>query len=177
MHAQEKGYIHVYTGDGKGKTTASVGLTIRAAAREWRILFVQFLKSGKSAELKILRSLPNVEVISGQTVSKFTFMMTPEELATAKKEMEGRLDEAISRVGELDLLVLDEALGAVSAGVIPEEKLLAFMRAKPEHLELVLTGRNPSPEVVAASDYCSEVCMRKHPYETEQLKARPGVEF
>lgn len=177
MPAQEKGYIHIYCGDGKGKTTASVGLTIRAAARDWRVLFVQFLKSGNSAELKILRSLPNVEVVSGQKVAKFTFAMTPEELAAAKKEMGDRLEDAISRAEELDLLVLDEALGAITAGVISEEKLLDFMRDKPKQLELVLTGRDPSEELIAASDYCSEVCMRKHPYETEELQARPGVEF
>lgn len=177
MPAQDKGYIHIYTGDGKGKTTASVGLTIRAAARKWRVLFVQFLKSGKSAELEVLRSFPNVEVVSGQKVAKFTFAMTPEELATAKQEMSERLDEAIRRAEEVDLLVLDEALGAISAGVISEEKLLTFMREKPVHLELVLTGRNPSDELVEQSDYCSEVRMRKHPYENEQLQGRPGVEF
>lgn len=179
MAKQKKGYIHIYAGDGKGKTTAATGLTVRAAAREWNVLFVQFIKSGKSAELRILRELPTVEVISGQKVGKFTFMMTDEERKIAVDEMSGRLEEAIKRAmsGELDMLVLDETLGAISSGMIPEERVLYLMRNKPEHMELVLTGRGPSEALIAEADYYSEIVMRKHPYETEGLDARPGVEF
>lgn len=177
--AQKKGRIHIYAGDGKGKTTAATGLSVRAAGRQWRVLFVQFLKSGKSAELNILRSLPTVEVVSGQTISKFSFQMTPEEKITALAEMGGRLAEALEKAqqGEVDLLVLDEALGAIQAGMIPQQEILDFLKNKPEALEVVLTGRNPSQELIDLADYYSEVVMRKHPYETEGLDARPGVEF
>ncbi len=174
---QKKGRIHVYSGDGKGKTTAATGLTFRAAARDWKIFFIQFLKSGNSAELKLLRKLDNVEVVSGQKIGKFTFLMSEEEKRTAFEEMQGRLEEAIARADEFDMIVLDEALGAISTGLIQEEVLLKFMQEKPDHLELVLTGRGPSEAIIAEADYHSEICMRKHPYVTEGLDARPGVEF
>ena len=179
MAKEEKGRIHIYAGDGKGKTTASVGLAVRASARGWKVLFVQFLKDGKSAELNVLRSLPTVTVLSGQKINKFTFAMTPEEKATAKAEMSERLKEACEKAenGEVDLLVLDEALGAIHAGVLSEESVLDFLDHKPYSLELVLTGRDPSQALIDRADYYSEVCMRKHPYETEGLNARPGVEF
>ena len=176
-HAQEKGYTHIYAGDGKGKTTAAVGLTVRAAARGWKILFAQFLKSGNSAELKILGQQPGVEIVTGQTIKKFTFAMTPEELAQAKAETTGRLEDIVARADQYDLVVLDEALGAVGAGVLPASALEDFMAHKPAHLELVITGRGPSPRMINLTDYYSEVCMRKHPYETESLNARPGVEY
>lgn len=176
-HAQAKGYIHIYAGDGKGKTTASVGLAIRASARGWKVLFAQFLKSGNSAELKILGQQPGVEIITGQTIKKFTFAMTPEEFAQAKAETTGRLEDIVSRAEDFDLLVLDEALGAVATGLLPEDLVVDFMAHKPTHLELVITGRGPSPRMIELTDYYSEVCMRKHPYETEGLNARPGVEY
>ena len=105
--------------------------------------------------------------------------MTPEEKATAKAEMSERLKEAREKAenGEVDLLVLDEALGAIHAGVLSEESVLDFLDHKPYSLELVLTGRDPSQALIDRADYYSEVCMRKHPYETEGLNARPGVEF
>ncbi|MDO5033750.1 MAG: cob(I)yrinic acid a,c-diamide adenosyltransferase [Eubacteriales bacterium] len=176
-HAQDKGYIHLYAGDGKGKTTAAVGLAIRAAARGWKVLFAQFLKSGNSAELKILDQQAEVKILSGQQIKKFTFAMTPEELAIATAETTGRLEDIVSRADAFDLVVLDEALGAVGAGLLPADLLTDFMSQKPAHLELVVTGRDPSPRMIELSDYYSEVCMRKHPYETEGLNARPGVEY
>ena len=179
MTAQKKGYIHIYSGNGKGKTTASVGLSVRAASRGWNVLFVQFLKSGKSAELDVLRALPSVKVVSVQKVGKFTFAMTEEERAIAMEEMSGRLEDAIqaAEAGDVDLLVLDECLGGIASGMLDEERVLEFMKNKPEGLELVLTGRDPSQALHDATDYHSEICMRKHPYETEGLDARPGVEF
>ncbi|MDO5016189.1 MAG: cob(I)yrinic acid a,c-diamide adenosyltransferase [Eubacteriales bacterium] len=174
---QERGRNHIYAGDGKGKTTAATGLAVRAASRGWRVLFIQFLKSGTSAELDVLRSLPNVDVISGQKINKFTFAMTPEELAETRQVMGDRLQLAIDEAKDYDLIVLDEALGAISAQVISEDLVADFMANKPQNLELVVTGRNPSERLVDLADYYSEVCMRKHPYETEGLNARAGVEF
>lgn len=174
---QEKGRNHIYAGDGKGKTTAATGLAVRAASRGWKVLFIQFLKSGTSAELDVLRSMPNVDVLSGQKINKFTFAMTAEELAETKQVMAGRLQLAIDEAKEYDLIVLDEALGAISAQVISEDMVANFMAEKPANLELVLTGRNPSERLIGLADYYSEVCMRKHPYETEGLNARAGVEF
>lgn len=175
--AQEKGYVHIYAGDGKGKTTAATGLTLRAASRGWRILFIQFLKSGESAELDLLRALPNVNVVSGQTIQKFTFAMNDEEKKACNEEMQSRLDNAIAHANDYDLIVLDEALGALSTCMIDEDSLVNFLQNRPPTLEVVLTGRDPSERLIKHADYYSEVCMRKHPYETEGLQSRPGIEY
>ncbi|MDO5734313.1 MAG: cob(I)yrinic acid a,c-diamide adenosyltransferase [Eubacteriales bacterium] len=176
---KKRGMIHLYAGDGKGKTTAATGLTVRAAGRDWRVLFVQFLKSGNSAELKILRSLPTVKVVTGQKVNKFSFHMTAEEKETARNEFRERLEaaRAAAEAGEVDLLVLDEALGTIQAGLLDEDQLYEFMAEKPEALELVITGRDPSPRIIELADYYSEICERKHPYRSFGLNARPGIEF
>lgn len=179
MSKQKKGYVHIYAGDGKGKSTACCGLAIRAAARDWKIGYYQFLKSGKSAELKILSSLPNVEVVSGMPSSKFVFNMNEEEKAMVHEALQQRLEDALqkAREGAYDLLILDEAMGAISTGMIDEESILDFLKDKPESLEFVMSGRNPSEAMIQAADYYSEVCMRKHPFESEGLGARPGIEF
>lgn len=177
--AQKRGFVHIYAGDGKGKSTAACGLAVRAAGRDWRVLFVQFIKSGNSAELKTLRALPTVEVISGQSINKFTFHMSPEELAAARKECQERLATAATRAaaGEVDLLVLDEALGAMNAGLLSEVELVQAIEARAPEVELVLTGRGPTEKLIELADYYSEVCERKHPYRTEGQNARPGIEF
>lgn len=185
-HGKSKeGRFHIYAGDGKGKTTASVGLSIRAAGRGWRVLFVQFLKSGNSGELTMMekiqdQGLGQIKLVTGQKINKFTFRQTPEELAITKEACQERLEEALraAKAGECDLLVLDEALGAIHAGVLDEKILTDFIAAnRPLTFELVVTGRDPSPALIELADYYSEVCARKHPYETIQLNARPGVEF
>lgn len=176
---KKRGMIHVYAGNGKGKTTASVGLTVRAAGREWPVRFVQFLKGGNSGELNVLRNLPTVTVVTGQTVNKFSFKMTDEERKIAQDEFNGRLLDArrAAEAGEMQLLVLDEALGTIQAGLLDEDLLLDFLDHKPNALELVITGRDPSDAIIDRADYYTEMCERKHPYATFGLNARPGVEF
>jgi cob(I)alamin adenosyltransferase len=171
------GLIHLYTGDGKGKTTAAVGLSVRAKAAGLRVLFVQFLKSGNSAELKALET-QGVEVISGQPSSKFVFQMDPDEKEITRVFHEKRLIDAFKATeAGVDLLVLDEILGAIATGMVTEVMLLDFLNNKPKHLEVVLTGRDPSENILEVSDYVSEVVMRKHPFESSGLSARKGIEF
>ncbi len=174
----KKGRIHVYSGNGKGKTTASIGLATRASGREKKVIFVQFLKSGKSAELAQLEKL-GVSVFSGQPVKKFTFKMTEEEKAITRKFNDDRLQASIDTANNegLDLLILDEAIGAMAAGVFSADKVLEFLRNKPETLEVVLTGRDPSEEILALADYHTEMTLHKHPYVSENLPGRPGIEF
>jgi cob(I)alamin adenosyltransferase len=174
---EQLGLIHLYCGDGKGKTTASVGLAVRAKGSGLRVLFVQFLKSRQSGELGPLRDL-GIEVVSGQPSGKFVFQMDEEEKAANRIFHRQRLADAVerSRAG-IDLLVLDEILGAISTGMIDEEELISFLRTKPPHLELVLTGRDPSEKLIECADYISEVVMIKHPYEHSKMPARPGIEY
>ena len=174
---EQLGLVHLYCGDGKGKTSAAVGLAVRARGSGLSVLFVQFLKSGHSAELEPLRRL-GVEVISGQPFQKFVFQMDEEEKSETRAFHGQRLADLIERSGKgLDLLILDEITGAIATGMIDEGQVVGFLRSKPDHLEVALTGRDPSAALLEAADYVSEVRMVKHPYETRGIQARPGIEY
>ena len=146
----ERGLIHIYCGDGKGKTTAAIGLSVRAAGSGMRVLFVQFLKKAETSELNILTKLPQITVLR------------PSE------------DESWTDT-QADLLVLDEAIGAYNRGAIDRTKLLAFLKHKPESLEVEMTGRNPPGELIDLADYVSEIKKIKHPFDSG-IRARTGIE-
>lgn len=173
----DTGLIHLYCGDGKGKTTAAIGLTIRCAGRGGRILFCQFLKSRPTGELNILHTLPTVTVLRSHAIAKFTFQMTPEELAETKQQQELFFKQIIRRCQEIqpDMLVLDEIIPACRLQLVPETAVLSFLQHKPVSLEVVLTGRAPSQALLQAADYVSEICKRKHPYD-RGITARLGIE-
>lgn len=174
---EKLGLVHLYCGDGKGKTTAAVGLAVRAAGSGLSVLFVQFLKTGRSAELEPLREL-GVGVVSGQPFPKFVFQMNEGEKAETRAFHRQRLAEAIEKSKKgLDLLILDEIMGALATGIIDERDVIDFLRTKPDHLEVVLTGRDPPASLIEAADYVSEIIMRKHPYESKGTQARQGIEF
>ena len=176
--ARMNGLIHVYCGDGKGKTTAAVGLGIRACGRGKRVLLVQFLKGGGSGELNVLGGVPGFRVLPNPERMEFTFRMGEAERAEAAKLCGSRFKKAAeaAEAGGCDLLILDEVLNAVGAGMLPEEALLAFLKNKPGPLEIVLTGRGPSPQVLKLADYVSEIKKIKHPFD-RGVPAREGIEF
>ncbi len=177
---ERRGLTIVYTGDGKGKTTAAVGLTVRAAGNKMRVLFVQFIKgSWKSGEREILRSLPSVEVaVTGRG-------FTIEGLRNPRIPMQAHHDAAAAgwalarqaiAEGNYDLIVLDEILGAVNAELIPIQEVLDAVRLKPPRLHLALTGRGAPAELIELADLVSEVRGIKHPYE-QGIPAQRGIEF
>ena len=172
-----QGLIHLYCGDGKGKTTAAVGLSVRAAGVGKRVLFAQFLKDGSSSELNVLRALPNVEVAScGQNFGFFK-SMDEQTKAAARQAYSALLEDAMRKSEDgVDLLVLDEAVAACNHGLIEETALLDFLRRRPEALEVVLTGRDPSQHLMDAADYVTEMRKRKHPFD-RGIAARRGIEF
>lgn len=171
------GLIHIYCGDGKGKTTAAIGLTIRCVGRGGRVVFAQFLKTRETGELPILQQLDAVTVLRGKGIPKFTFQMTPGEFEEAKRQQTALLQEIIELClrEKPDMLVLDEALPACRLGLFPEEDLISFLRARPHAMEVVLTGRDPSERLLSMADYISEICKRKHPYD-RGISARIGIE-
>lgn len=173
----DTGLIHIYCGDGKGKTTASLGLTIRCAGRGGHVLFTQFLKDRPTGELTALAKFPNITVIRGKGTKKFTFQMTPEELEQAKIIQNHLFDQILATCQKEhpDMLVLDEILPTCSLGLLSEEKVLHFLDTKPEKLEVVMTGRNPSQALIDRADYVSEICKRKHPFDKD-IQARIGIE-
>lgn len=173
----EQGLIHIYCGNGKGKTTACLGLTIRCAGHGNKVLFVQFLKSRSTGELNSLELLPNIEVLRGKETKKFTFQMTAEEKQEVLREHEQLFTRIKTKLNQenVQLLVLDEIIGACNTGVFDENQLLDFLKTKPQGLEVVLSGRDPSPELLKLADYVSEICKRKHPFD-KGVPARTGIE-
>lgn len=171
------GLIHIYCGDGKGKTTAAVGLAVRCAGRGNKVLLVQFLKSRDSGELYSLAKLPDIEVMRGKESKKFTFQMNEEEKHALLIEHNKMFEQVLAKIknGGYSLLILDEVIGALNANVFEMPKLIEFLRYKPENLEVVLTGRNPAPELVEIADYVSEMRKVKHPMD-KGIMAREGIE-
>lgn len=173
-----KGLIHIYCGDGKGKTTAAMGLSIRAAGRGMRVLLTQFLKGRDTGELKSLALIDGITLVRAKASEKFTFQMTPQELDEAHELSMTTLRDVLERAnnGECGLLILDELLGALSCGLVDEDVIREFLDNKPEELEVVMTGRNPPQWLIDKADYVTEMCMRKHPF-TRGVPARSGIEF
>ena len=171
------GLIHIYCGDGKGKTTAAVGLAVRCAGRGNKVLLGQFLKSRDSGELYSLAKLSDIEVMRGKESKKFTFQMNEEEKHALLIEHNKMFEQVLEKIknGGYSLLILDEVIGALNAKVFEMPKLIEFLRHKPENLEVVLTGRNPAPELVEIADYVSEMRKVKHPMD-KGIMAREGIE-
>lgn len=173
----EQGLIHIYCGDGKGKTTAAVGLAVRACGRGKRVWFVQFLKSGDSGERRSLEKLEGITLAECPDKIKFTFAMNPQEREQAVADSRRTLQEAFRAAKDgCDLLILDEFFGALSTGMLEKEEALTLLRGRPEHLEVALTGRDPGEEFLELADYVSEICKRKHPFD-RGLSARRGIEY
>ncbi|XOQ47574.1 MAG: Cob(I)yrinic acid a,c-diamide adenosyltransferase [Eubacteriales bacterium] len=172
------GLVHIYCGDGKGKTTAAVGLGIRACGSGKRVLMVQFLKENTSGELNVLRELKDFHILPSPPHIKFTFQMTRQELEETAALCAEQFLRATAAVHaeEYDVLILDEIFGAVNSGLLDSRLLLALIKNKPQKLELVLTGRDPEPEVLELADYVSEIRKIKHPYD-RGIPARKGIEF
>lgn len=175
---EEKGLIHLYCGDGKGKTTASVGLLVRALGRGFRIVFLQFLKWQDTGELDLLRKLDQVTVIrSDEIPHKFTWNMSEEEKEALTEIHNQMFRQAVSACQpNRCLLVLDELVGTYAMGLIDKKLVTDFLSGKPEGLEVVMTGRNPAPELLEAADYVSEIRKVKHPMD-QGIMAREGIEL
>ena len=165
--------LHVYYGEGKGKTTSAAGLAIRALGHGQKVFFLQFLKSGTSGELAVLRQA-GASVFSGKAGTKFVSQMTEEEKKETARIHNCFLESA--KDAEWDLLILDEACAAVSAGMIDEEMLRGVVLDNCTVKENVITGRNPRPWILEAAVYLTEMKCVRHPYELG-IMAREGVEF
>lgn len=170
------GLIHIYCGDGKGKTTAAIGLAVRAAGAGKKVVFTQFFKDGSSSEIKVLQSVENIHIMHCETVRGFWKRMTNEQKARARADYTKLLSDVIGVAADADLLVLDEILSACNHGTVAEDVVTEFLRKKPEKLEIVLTGRNPSNMLLELADYITEMRKSKHPYDCGII-ARKGIEF
>ena len=240
------GLVHIYCGDGKGKTTAALGLALRAAGNGVPVVIARFLKNDGSGEVGILENVPGVYLFHCERQFGFTWTMSEEQKAeageyftrlferawemgckTAREDVEGagkadgcmagenwgsdsvsdgssRRDTGVCDTGASisespvsgapvsgspasapltsppceirALLVLDEIMAAVNSGFVANERLLAALDHRPDGLEVVLTGRGPSEELLSRADYVTEMRAVKHPYE-KGVGARKGVEY
>ena len=168
--------IHLYCGDGKGKTTAAMGLALRMAGAGKQVLVGQFFKNGSSSEIKALSAVPGVETLHCVTVPGLYSRRTEQQRQQARRDYTAYLTELLAKAEGKDLLVLDEAVSACRHGSIPEETLLRYLDTYRETMEIVLTGREPSEALQARADYITEMCKRRHPFD-RGIRARKGVEF
>lgn len=171
--------IELYCGDGKGKTTAALGLAIRFAGHGMPVIFAQFLKNDSSGEIRILKDLPQIQVMHAKTFYGFTMQMSREQrdemricytefLEQIQKKMWEKKDERV-------LVVLDEVIHACNHKLLSEQELCRFLDGCPETAEIVLTGRNPSEALTERADYISEIKKIRHPYD-KGILAREGIE-
>ena len=169
------GLIHLYCGDGKGKTTAAVGLAVRAAGAGKQVIFTQFFKDGSSSEVESLKLL-GIRTIHAQTVKGFYRAMNEQQRQQARQDYTALFRQVTDAAKDAGLLILDEIVSACNRGVVPETLVTDFLRSKPAELEVVLTGRNPSPALMELADYITEMRKLRHPYD-RGAAARRGIEF
>ena len=165
--------IHLYWGDGKGKTTAAMGLALRALAAGQRVAVVQFLKGADSGEVPMLETL-GARFYRGDAGQKFAAAMSAAERAETRRRQTAFLRAALAE--DADLLILDEACAAWQLDLVDRAALQAAMESWPAGRELVLTGRDPADWMRRAADYETEMRCLQHPY-TKGIQARRGVEF
>lgn len=164
--------LHLYWGNGKGKTTAAMGLALRALGHGQRVVIVQFLKDGTSGEIAPLRAAG--AAVYACPNAKFTWLMDEADKAAAREASARALGRALAE--PFDLLVLDEACAALKSGILDEALLRRAVAFAKNGREVVLTGRDPAPWLQEAADYSTEMRAHKHPY-ADGIAAREGVEY
>ena len=169
------GYTHVYTGDGKGKTTASFGLALRAVGNELKVLVIQFMKGPEmTGERRAARHLPGMEV---RPMGRDGLLHPGDIMERDRTLATEALESAVSEMteGRWDMLILDELNTACTLGLVPVERVLQLMDLKPDGLELILTGRGAAKAVVEKADLVTEMREIKHYYQ-QGVQAREGIE-
>lgn len=175
----EKGLIQVYTGNGKGKTTAAVGQGMRAAGSGNRVYMIQFLKSGHTGEISTLKRLePDFMLFRFEKQRDFFWKLSEQEKLDLKKEITAAFEFAVASVrdGKCDVLILDEIMGAIGNGLLPAKEVEEFLKSKPESVEIILTGRNVPDSILSLADYVSDINCVKHPFQ-RGIAARKGIEY
>ncbi|MDR1264599.1 MAG: cob(I)yrinic acid a,c-diamide adenosyltransferase [Propionibacteriaceae bacterium] len=172
------GLVHLYTGDGKGKTTAAVGLAVRAAGRGRRVWLVQFLKGRFSGEVAGLARLPTVTTLRLSRDFGFYRDMSPEQRQAVRQEHDQLLARAAAALaaGDCQLLILDEIAAAWRHSLVAPDQVLSLLDDRPDEVEVVLTGREAPDELTRRADYITVMTKVRHPFD-HGLPAREGVEW
>jgi len=169
-----QGLIQVYTGDGKGKTTAALGLALRATGQGMKVIIIQFIKGDHACgEHLFAAQYCPFEIV--QLSTKSSFDQSLEELRSTAEQSFAFAEKTIVG-GSYDMVILDEIFVAVSKGLVNTEQVLSLMNKKPEPMELILTGRGASKEVIQQADLVTRMVAVKHPF-TKGIAARKGIEY
>ncbi len=171
------GLVHLYFGDGKGKTTAAIGLGVRACGRGKKILLVQFLKGNDSGEILFLECNSSFKILKDKPIKKFIPYMTAQEKKEAIVSQHELFKMAIEELKseQYELVILDELIDIINEGILTLEELKDFLNTRPQSLEVVITGHNPKEELFALCDYVTEIKKIKHPYD-KGIGGRIGIE-
>ena len=171
-----RGLIHVYTGTGKGKTTSSLGLALRAIGHGWKVFMVQFMKGkGSYGEMSIANTLPGFTLIQAGLPTWVKKGQPSEEDLKAAREGYEKAKQALTS-GEYQLVILDEINVAIDHGLFSADEVVELIRAKGESTEMVLTGRYADEKIIQMADYVSEIKQVKHPFQ-KGISAREGIEY
>lgn len=172
----ETGLVQIYTGNGKGKSTAAFGLALRAAGAGLKVVIIQYMKKGEwYGEIKALQQIPGVEIYS-YGCDRFAKKGAPDEDNLAQVRAALAKTRKIYEQNQADLLILDELNNALFFELISEQEALALIQDKPQQMELVITGRNAPEALIKAADLVTEMCEIKHPYQNG-VQARRGIEY
>lgn len=173
--ADKVGLVQIYTGDGKGKTTAALGQAVRAAGRGFNCVIIQFMKGKtKGGEATTLSAIPNIAI---ERLGRSFIGVDPSDSETVKESLLPAMSAARAAVGgEYDLVILDEAVTAASLGVIDIDELLRIVQSRKASVEVILTGRGADQRLIDAADLVTEMKLIKHPFD-QGRKARAGIEF
>lgn len=179
MGKLKNGYIQIYTGNGKGKTTAALGLGLRAAGDLYKVYMVQFLKGGKTGELNSIKSLdPYFKVFRFESQRGFFWTLSEKEKGELKVEIDNAVNFTIDTLknNSCDILILDEIMGAINNNLISEKQVLEILKAKPSDMEIIMTGRDVPMYLMEKADLVTEMKDIKHYFE-KGVNAREGIEF
>ena len=174
----ELGFIHIYTGNGKGKTTSAVGLGIRALGHGLKVCYAYFHKRPEKYGYTEIKQLEKLGAKIFGFAKGHPFCNKELKVETLQKECSEAIEILTSEVfaANYNLLIMDEILIAVRDGYLPEEKLIKFIKDKPKHLELVMTGRGATKNIIKLADYVSNITKVKHPFDNN-IKSRKGIEY
>ena len=174
----ELGLIHLYTGDGKGKTTAAIGLAVRAAGAGMKVVFAQFMKGRDTSELNSLSGIEGIAIVRNNTDLGWFKKDNAEQIKEYTRVHNDILDEIETLImnSQCDVLILDEVTYPYNYGIIDKERLEALIEDGTENIEVVLTGRDAPDFMSEHADYITNMQKIKHPYD-QGISARIGIEF
>lgn len=174
----KKGYVQIYTGNGKGKTTAAMGLALRAAGHDFQVKIIQFLKGGKTGEINSIKKLDTVELLRVSDADKYVWKLSDEEKKNMQEKSLKMLDKIESwfENDEIDILILDEIMAAIKYDIVSLKKIISLLDSRPDTIEVVMTGRDAPQELLDRAHLVSEIIDVKHYYDIG-TGARKGIEF